>query len=224
MRVLARTLSPARKALIVAVATHCAVLLGLLLSGQGTRAALWVVTGGFAVLAAGLPWMLLSLCADYIVNPAAWRRTVVAEGVAASESYTCRPIRPTRATSCTASTSSRRCRARPAGPAVRQVPRDARRQGRHPLRSAPPDRHLAGPRRVLHGRRRHRAHAPDAHRGRVRARRRHRVRDGDVRVAASVRRLSCAWSSSPDTRRRPLRRPSRPSAPRPDAPGPPSRR
>jgi hypothetical protein len=77
--------------LIVAVATHCAVLLGLLLSGQGTRAALWMVTGGFAVLAAGLPWMLLSLCSDYVVNPAAWHRTVVADGVAASESYTVPP-------------------------------------------------------------------------------------------------------------------------------------
>ncbi|GAA1955836.1 hypothetical protein [Catenulispora subtropica] len=91
MRVLARTLSPARKGLIVAIAAYLAVLLALLLTGQGTRAALWVVTGGFTVLAGGLPWMLLALCTDYVVNPAAWRRTIVVEGVAASESYTVPP-------------------------------------------------------------------------------------------------------------------------------------
>jgi hypothetical protein len=91
MRVLARTLSPARKGLIVAVAAYLAVLLGLVLTGEGTRAAQWVVAGGFAVLAGGLPWMLVALCADYVVNPAAWRRTVVVEGVAASESYTVPP-------------------------------------------------------------------------------------------------------------------------------------
>jgi hypothetical protein len=91
MRVLARTLSPARKALIVAAAAHLAVLLGLLLAGQGTRAALWLVTGGFATLAAGLPWMLVALCTDYVVNPAAWRRTIVVEGIATTEGYTVPP-------------------------------------------------------------------------------------------------------------------------------------
>lgn len=91
MRVLARTLSPARKGLIVAAAAYCSVLLGLLLAGQGTRAALWVVTGGFALLAGGLPWMLLALCTDYVVNPAAWHRTIVVDGVATSESYTVPP-------------------------------------------------------------------------------------------------------------------------------------
>ncbi|GAA2052968.1 hypothetical protein GCM10009839_70840 [Catenulispora yoronensis] len=91
MRVLARTLSPARKGLIVAVATYLAMLLAFLVSGQGTRAALWLVTGGFGLLAGGLPWMLLALCRDYVVNPAALWRTVVVEGVATSEGYTVPP-------------------------------------------------------------------------------------------------------------------------------------
>ena len=91
MRVLARTLSPARKGLIVAAAVYLTVLLGLLAVGQGTRAALWVVAGGFGMLAGGLPWMLLALCTDYVVNPAVWHRTVVVEGVVTSEGYTVPP-------------------------------------------------------------------------------------------------------------------------------------
>lgn len=92
IRVLARaTSSPARKGLTTAAAAHATVLIALLAAGQGARAALWVVTGGFAVLAGGLPWMLLALCTDYVVDPAAWRRTVVVEGVATSESYAVPP-------------------------------------------------------------------------------------------------------------------------------------
>ncbi|MBW8803462.1 MAG: hypothetical protein JF587_06325 [Catenulisporales bacterium] len=92
IRVLARaTSSPARKGLVAAVAVYATVLLGLLVAGEGTRAALWLVTGGFAVLAGGLPWMLLALCTDYVVDPAAWRRTVVVEGFATSESYAVPP-------------------------------------------------------------------------------------------------------------------------------------
>lgn len=92
IRVLARrNLSPARKGLIAAAAAYAAVLLVLAATGQGTRAALWVVTGGFTVLAGGLPWMLLALCTDYVVDPTAWRRTVVVEGVATSEGYTVPP-------------------------------------------------------------------------------------------------------------------------------------
>jgi len=85
------TLSPARKGLIAVGAAYLVALLGLLVAGQWERAALWVVAAGFAVLAAGLPWMLVALCVDYVVDPAAWRRTVVVEGFATSESYTVPP-------------------------------------------------------------------------------------------------------------------------------------
>lgn len=85
------TLSPARKGLIAVAAAHLVVLGGLLLSGAWDRAALWVVAGGFGVLAVGLPWMLVALCVDYIGDPAAWRRTVVVDGVKSSEGYAVPP-------------------------------------------------------------------------------------------------------------------------------------
>lgn len=85
------TLSPARKGLIAAVAAHLVALVGLLVAAQWDRAALWVVAGGFAVLAVGLPWMLMALCVDYVGDPAAWRRTVVVDGFATSEGYTVPP-------------------------------------------------------------------------------------------------------------------------------------
>ncbi|MFL6112770.1 MAG: hypothetical protein ACJ786_15665 [Catenulispora sp.] len=92
IRVLARaTSSPARKGLTTIAAGYATVLLGLLAAGQGTRAAMWLVTGGFGILAGGLPWMLLALCTDYVVDPAAWHRTVVVEGFATSESYAVPP-------------------------------------------------------------------------------------------------------------------------------------
>ncbi|WP_194907870.1 DUF3592 domain-containing protein [Catenulispora rubra] len=85
------TLSPARKGLIAMAAAHLATLAGLLIAGQWDRASLWVVAGGFGVLAVGLPWMLVALCVDYVVDPAAWRRTVVVEGFATSAGYTVPP-------------------------------------------------------------------------------------------------------------------------------------
>ena len=85
------TLSPARKGFIAAAAVHLLALLGLLVAAQWDRAALWVVAGGFGVLAVGLPWMLMALCLDYVGDPAAWRRTVVVEGFATSEGYTVPP-------------------------------------------------------------------------------------------------------------------------------------
>jgi hypothetical protein len=85
------TLSPARKGLIAAGAVYLLTFVGLLAAGEWDRAARWAVAAGFGVLAGGLPWMLVSLCADYVVDPAAWRRTVVVEGVATSEGYTVPP-------------------------------------------------------------------------------------------------------------------------------------
>jgi hypothetical protein len=85
------TLSPARKGLSAVAAAHLAALVGLVAAGQWDRAALWVVAGGFGVLAVGLPWMLMALCVDYVVDPAAWRRTVVVDGFATSEGYTVPP-------------------------------------------------------------------------------------------------------------------------------------
>ena len=85
------TLSPARKGLVAVAAAHLAALGGLLLFGAWDRAALWVVAGGFGVLAVGLPWMLIALCVDYIGDPAAWRRTVVVDGFKTSEGYAVPP-------------------------------------------------------------------------------------------------------------------------------------
>ena len=84
-------MSPARKGLIAVVAAYLAALLGLLVDARWEGAALWVVAGGFGVLAVGLPWMLLLLCVDYVCDPVVWRRTVVVEGVATSEGYTVPP-------------------------------------------------------------------------------------------------------------------------------------
>ncbi|WP_194895507.1 DUF3592 domain-containing protein [Catenulispora pinisilvae] len=85
------TLSPARKGLIAVGAAYLVTLVGLLGFEEWDRAACWVVAAGFGVLAAGLPWMLLALCVDYIADPVAWRRTVVVEGFVTSEGYTVPP-------------------------------------------------------------------------------------------------------------------------------------
>jgi hypothetical protein len=85
------TLSPARKGLIAVAAAYLLMFVGLLAAREWDRAARWVVAAGFAVLAGGLPWMLVALCTDYIVDPTAWRRTVVVEGVATSAGYTVPP-------------------------------------------------------------------------------------------------------------------------------------
>lgn len=84
-------LSPARKGFIAAAGAHLLTLLGLLVAAQWDRAALWVVAGGFGVLAVGLPWMLVALCVDYVGDPTAWRRTVVVDGFATSEGYAVPP-------------------------------------------------------------------------------------------------------------------------------------
>jgi hypothetical protein len=85
------TLSPARKGLIAVAAVYLVALFGLVVFGQWDRVAMWVVAAGFGVLAAGLPWMLVALCLDYVGDPAAWRRTVVVDGFATSEGYTVPP-------------------------------------------------------------------------------------------------------------------------------------
>jgi hypothetical protein len=85
------TLSPVRKGLIAVAAAYAVALGGLLLAGEWDRAALWVVAGGFGVLAAGLPWMLVALCVDYVGDPVAWRRTVVVEGFETSAGFAVPP-------------------------------------------------------------------------------------------------------------------------------------
>ena len=84
-------LSPARKVLIAVGAVYLVALLGLLVTSSWDRAALWVVTAGFGVLAVGLPWMLVALCVDYVADPTAWHRTVVVEGFVTREGYAVPP-------------------------------------------------------------------------------------------------------------------------------------
>lgn len=85
------TLSPVRKGLIAVAAAYGVALGGLLLAGEWDRAALWVVAGGFGVLAVGLPWMLVALCVDYVGDPVSWRRTVVVEGFETRAGYAVSP-------------------------------------------------------------------------------------------------------------------------------------